>query len=846
MKKIYTNVATSRNKILLRYYDTDKLKSVKQKIDFTPVLYVPTDDLDVTDEYATIHGCKLRKINFSDLLEYRDFRKHYNEMNQPLYGDINPKIQYISDFHDNHQLTNLNHIRIFNLDIEVDHGDKFPNPMRADMPINAMCIYDNIENTQHIFALEHSGKTWSQNVRWKDSKYQFEYNGFQNEIELLEAFLEFWTKDYPDIITGWYTDGFDIPYLINRIENVLGEKQKYKLSPWGLINEKTNKMKKIVYTLVGISNLDYHALYLKYAYSPQESYKLDNIAYVELNDRKISYSEFSSLPELYRKNFQKFIDYNIKDVDIVQRLDDKKGFLALVISMAYYAKINFDDVASPIRIWDSLIYNYLKPQGIQIDPESHAHKFEKYTGAYVKEPQIGRHDWIVSMDIKSEYPSLMRSINISPDTLENIPAVYLPMDELLQKTKYDVFTLKLQGDNLSMAANGTLYSRDKPGFLNVLLTRLFDERKVNKKKMLEAQASAERSTGEEKKSWLKKAGLFYVQQYAQKVLLNACYGNLGNEFSRWYDIRLAEAITTSGQLAIRWAENAVNVYLNKVLITENVDYVIYIDTDSIIVNCGSIVEHFMKNEKDKSKIVDKLDVFFKTKISKVIEDAYNDLARRMNHREQLMFMNREAIADRAIFCSKKHYFMRVWDSEGIRYAEPKIKIVGMGFIKSDTPEFCRKHCKEKMVIEALDGTNESFVNAINDFETEFYARPVEDIAKTTGVSVIKRYMDGTGSYVLGTPIGSKSAIIYNRLRKQHKLGTEYPEIQEGDKIKYLYLVSANPIGENTVGFLSFLPEKFKLNNFVDRKTMFNKAFIGPISEILEAMKWQKEIVASLF
>ena len=843
----YTNVATSGNKVLLREYDPDKGRATKRRVDFNPCVFLPSNS---PTGWKSIDGHDLKRVEFEGSKEFWDFKKNYSGIHT-IYGDINVGVQFISEHYPDSIEFQPEQIRIVNLDIETDHDEDFPDPEIAPMEVTAISLYDRQNNVMNVYGLEYEGcGGWHPDKRWHGSRYLMNYVGFDTEKELLEQFVRDWEKNHPDIVTGWFIDGFDIPYLINRIERILGEGESRRLSPWKQIrerqarNQQSSQGYRTIYTMLGISSLDYMVQYKKYSYTPQESYKLDHIAYAELGDRKLDYSEVKNLPELYRTDYQKFIDYNIKDVDIVERLDDKKGFLNLIVFLAYYAKINYDDVASPVRIWDSMIYNHLKEQGIQVPPDKSFSKKEKYEGAYVKDPISGRYNWVVSIDLASEYPSLMRGINISPDVFcDETPSIGREGVDALLAQDHDLDFLKLSDH--SMAANGTQYTRDKQGFMGILLTKLFEGRKADKRTMLDAQDAAEHATGEEKDRLKHKAGIYHVLQYSKKVLLNSAYGALGNEFFRWFDIRLAEAVTTSGQLAIRWAEKAVNEYFNEVLGTNDIDYVIYIDTDSIYVNADPIVQKFMPDVTDKTKITDKLDLFFDKKVSQVVKNAYNDLYKYMNHREQLMFMDREVIADVAVFCTKKHYFMRVYDSEGIRYAEPKIKIMGMGFIKSNVPEYCRNECKDVLVPIALDGTNADFVAALNKFEEEFKQRPLEEIACVTGVSSIRKHMSQDGGWLKGAPIGSKSAIIYNRLHQEHNLGTSYPKIAEGDKIRYLYLNKINPLGEETIGFVDYLPDEFDLRKHVDVNMQFEKTFMSPVNEILSGMNWERKITSNI-
>ena len=844
----YTNVATSGNKILLREFDSKLNRSVKRRVDFNPCVFLPSQN---PTGWKTISGDHLKRIEFDGSKEYWEFKKNYGGVHN-IYGDISVPVQFISEQYAGEIEGVLGNVRIFNFDIETDHDDTFPDPEIANMEVTAISLYDRQANTMNVYGLEYEGcGGWHPDVRWKGTKYLMNYRGFDTEAEMLEAFVKDWEKNPPDIITGWFIDGFDIPYIINRVNRILGDDQAKRLSPWKQIrerqarNQQSSSGYRTIYGILGVATLDYMVQYKKYSYTPQESYKLGHIAYSELGDTKLSYDEVKNLPELYKTNYQKYIDYNIKDVDIVERIDDKRGFLNLIIFLAYYARINYEDVASPVRIWDAMIYNHLKDQGIQIPPDKSFSKKEKYEGAYVKTPIPGRYNWVVSIDLASEYPSLMRGINISPDMLDcSVPPLRDAMVDVFLKKEHDLDFLVQT--NHSMAANGTQYRRDRQGFLGILLTELFKGRKADKQKMLASQDAAEQTEDKREKEQHKHdAGIHHTNQYSKKILLNSVYGALGNEFFRWFDIRLAEAVTTSGQLAIRWAEKAVNKYFNTVLGTEDVDYVIYIDTDSIYVNSDPIVQKFMPGVTDKTLITNKLDTFFDKKVSQVVKQAYNELYSYMNHREQLMFMDREVIADVAVFCTKKHYFMRVYDSEGIRYAEPKIKIMGMGFIKSNVPEFCRNECKKVLVPIALDGTNADFVVALKAFETEFKSRAIEDIASVTGVSSIRKHMTQDGGYGKGAPIGSKSAIIYNRLHQEHSLGTSYPTIAEGDKIKYMYLKKINPIGEETIGFVDYLPDEFNLRPHVDVDLQFEKSFMSPVQEILTGMNWERKITSNI-
>ena len=391
----------------------------------------------------------------------------------------------------------------------------------------------------------------------------------------MKSFIDDWASNYPDIVTGWNSRFFDIPYLMNRIIRILGEKYANKLSPWGWFKENevtlVGNRKHQVYELVGISSIDYMDAYKKFTYVNQESYSLNHIAYAELGEKKLDYSEASTLHELYKTNFQKFVDYNVHDVILVERLEEKMKLMEMIISLAYMAKCNFNDVFSPVKMWDCIIYNHLREQKIVIPPKKYETKSEAYEGAYVKEPQLGRHKWVCSFDLNSLYPHLIMQYNISPETLLKMH----PRDKMVEALlDGEIDTQFLKDKNMTMTPNGSLYTRKKQGFLPALMEKMYTDRVKYKKMMIEEQKKGRSADPN-------KLAQYHNMQINLKIALNSAYGALGNQWFRYYDVRNAEAVSVAGQLSIRWAERAVNQYLNKVLETEDKDYVLASDTDSL-------------------------------------------------------------------------------------------------------------------------------------------------------------------------------------------------------------------------------------------------------------------------
>ena len=667
-----------------------------------------------------------------------------------------------------------------------------------------------------------------------------DYLEFKTEVGLLKAFLHFWISNFPDVITGWNVQLFDIPYIIKRIERVIGEKESKMISPWKSILYREiyiKGRKQIAYDISGISCLDYLELYKKFTYTNQESYRLDHICSVELGAKKLDHSEYDTFKEFYTKNWKKFVDYNIIDVRLVDQLDDKMKLIELAITMAYDAKVNFEDVYSQVRMWDNIIYVYLSKRNLVIPPKHESRKDNKYAGAYVKEPTPGIYDWVVSFDLNSLYPHLIMQYNLSPETLKDHRHPTATVDRLLNK-EIELFDLCGQ----TLCANGTYYDTNKRGFLPELMDKIYQERTIYKKRMLKAKQEYEKNPSTDLKKEIARCNNI---QMARKIQLNSAYGAIGNEHFRYYRLEIAEAITMSGQLSIRWIQNHMNEYLNKLLSTKEEDYVIASDTDSIYLNLGPLVNKFFSNKSgDKAAIVTILDKICQEKLEPFIERSYEELATYVAAYEQKMKMKRENIADRGIWTAKKRYILNVWDSEGVRYAEPKMKICGMETARSSTPAFFRdKLLKAYDII--INQDNDVLIDYIDKVKEDTKKEECVNIAFPRGVNGLKKYKSGSDIYSKGTPIHVRGALLYNHHVSRNKLTHKYPLIQEGEKIKFLYLKTPNPIQENVISFFQNLPPEFNVEKYVDFNKQFEKSFFEPLKNVLECIGWDYERSVSL-
>jgi DNA polymerase elongation subunit (family B) len=821
-KNFYSNVHLSGDKIF--YIGYENSERVQYQEIFSPVLFVPSNK---ETEYKTLEGKYVQPVNFESVRDARNFIDKYKEVEGfTVYGNDRFLYQYISSkFPDAELDYDISKLKIYTIDIETSSENGFPSIL---------------DTTEEILCLTIKDFTSKKLIVWGTREYQntrsdVEYRVFWKESEMLIDFLSWWADNTPDVLTGWNVKLFDVPYICRRIDRILSTKYMKSLSPWNKVNEREVEIKgrnRIYYDIIGVSVLDYLDLYQKFTYTNQESYRLDHIASVELDEQKLDHSEFETFRDFYTQNWQKFVDYNIHDVELVDRMEDKMKLIELAITMAYDAKVNFEDVYYQVRMWDSIIYNYLNKDNIVIPPNVRHEKDSKYAGAYVKEPIPGMYDWVVSFDLNSLYPHLIMQYNISPETLLPHRHPSATVDKILNK---ELNLSDLVGQ--TVCANGAFFDTTKQGFLPKLMEKIYTERTVYKKKMLAAKQEYEKNPDPE---LVKEISRCNNIQMARKIQLNSAYGAIGNQYFRYYKLANAEAITLSGQVSIRWIENKMNGYLNDLLKTEDSDYVIASDTDSIYLNLGPLVNKFFSNKlDDKKAIVSILDKICKDKLEPFIDESYSELARYVSAFDQKMQMKRENIADKGIWTAKKRYILNVWDSEGVRYSEPKLKMMGIEAVKSSTPAPCRTKIKEALKI-IMTKTESDLIAFIDQFKSDFFEMPPEEISFPRSVNGLTKWKDPVTLYKKSCPIHVRGALLYNFQITKNKLTHKYPLIQEGEKIKFVYLQTPNILGENVVSFISNFPQEIKISKNIDYKLQFQKSFLDPLKIILDVIGWKTE------
>ena len=827
MSYFYTNVQLAGNVILYRGYENGQ--RVQSRTHFSPTLYTLSKK---EEKYKTLDGKNVAPVKFESARDAREFIQRYEGVeNFEVHGYERFVYQFIRQEYPSEVEYDIKQMKIFALDIEVQCENGFPNVEEAAEEMLSITIKDMVTKQYYCWA-----------TREFEAPEGVETNIFWTENEMLNHFIGWWVENTPDILTGWNVNLYDVPYIARRVNRVLGEKWMKSLSPWNRANERevyVQGRKNYAYDISGVNILDYLDLYRKFTYSNQESYRLDHIAFVELGQRKVDHSEYENFKDFYTRDWQKFMEYNIQDVELIDRLEDKMKLLELAITMAYDAKVNFEDVYSQVRMWDTMIYNYLTDRNVVVPPRKGAKKDEKYAGAYVKEPIPGKYDWVVSFDLNSLYPHLIMQYNISPETLVDARHPTATVDKILGES------LDIKGD-YCVCANGAQYRKDIHGFLPEMMQKIYDERTIYKKRMLKSKQALEHATTPSETLALQKdISKFNNIQMARKIQLNSAYGAIGNQYFRYYNLANAEAITLSGQVSIRWIEGKVNGYLNKLLKTEDHDYVIASDTDSIYISLDLLVRSvFDVQNVSAERVVDFLNVACKERIEPFIDRSYKELADYVGAYEQKMFMKRENIANKGIWTAKKRYILNVWDSEGVRYEKPKLKIMGLEAVKSSTPAACRVAIKECMKV-IMNKEEEDAQAFIAKFKDEFSSLPIEDISFPRGCNGINKWSNPATIYSKGTPIHVRGALLYNFYNKKNKLTHKYPLIQDGEKIKFVYLKTPNKINENVISYLGTFPREFGLDKQVDYDLQFSKSFLDPIKVIMDTIGWQAEKVASL-
>lgn len=875
MTKYYKNFYVHKNQLLIREYDNGIENRFKRRIE--PSYYFETDK---ESEYKTLLGKPLIKMDFLSQYDAKQWFDTYDTMKHKIFGFNHYEYTMINDMYpgDLSPVFNIKNLVGANIDIETQTEYGFPDIERANEEINLISIsLSGGGHDGHITCFGYKDAI----IKDKDATFV----KCINEVDLLKKFVTHWASSNIDYVTGWNIDGFDLPYIVNRIELILGEDYMKMLSPWKIINKRTAKNSfgkdSLKIEIAGINIFDYLDLYRKFSGNQAESYKLGYITNLELGDTKVDYD--CSFKDFYTNHWQTFVEYNIHDVRLVRKLEQKLGFISLGLTIAYKAKILPSDIFTTVRIWDVIISNALHSRNIMVPTFLNSGGDSgSYGGGYVKDPLIGYYEWLISVDATSLYPSIERTLNISMETILN-PSQFIPItpDDIIDNTElYQKAKEKAHSLNACLAANGAMFKRDKQGIIPELNALYFNQRKsekelgkkyekasahistifknrsvnvdeINRNNTIETSLYEHSILNEMDNESLKTLFEFYTGkgiiqrniEQAIKILINSLYGYLGSPYSRFYNKYIAEAITLTGQAIIRKSAEFVNEDLNKITGIEK-DRIVGIDTDSNYIDLTDVVysEKTQWYKKTTDEIVTLLDKFCDSRLEKTIAKGFEKLLMGdLNAFEQQIFMKREAIGS-GIFVQKKRYTMYVYDNEKVRYAKPKLKITGLEAVRSTTPKYFREKMKEVYEMMYKVGQDEIY-DVISDIRKEYFDMDISLIGKPTGVNNLEEYDNNSkelGVFKKGAPGHVKAAFTYNRLIDNMKIGSLHKHIGSGDKIKLYEVKVPNPYKNDKLAILDKIPPEFELDKYVDRETMLHDYFIKPISAVLQVRNWYAE------
>lgn len=868
MQPFYTNVSVHKNKFVHRYVDSEGNRQI-HAVPHTLRLFIKGNGF-----HQSLFREYLNEKEFSNPKEMREFIQQYKDV-MDFYGMEKPEYQFISDTYDfaDELQFDFDKLVIANVDIETEIGHGFPDPILAEQEVNSITVWVVGKKTSVTFTTLEYEKS-------KDTK-QSAHNiviKCKNEVDLFNKWLDYWNNLKPDSFTGWNVKGFDIPYLINRGKKVVPNKIRMISPIHEYVHGDTWKQPNNVeeyseYAICGLDTFDYLELYKKFNFDPMPDFKLETVAQKELGTGKQDYCGFDNLKDFYLGNPSMFVRYNIQDVGLINDLEKKLGFLYLAYTLAYVAKVNPDDIFGQVKFWDVYIYNELKKQGLQIPPKKRKDKTE-IEGAFVRDVIVGRSKWVVSFDLESLYPKSMLQYNISPETLRGKAQ---KSTDLLRLINLEVIPelQKAYEYGYSMTANGAYFDKSFVGIFPQVVAVIFGKRKLYKKEMKVHKQNAEKIKVELEHRLHNKelnpefsgksdadlrdmletenalVASFDAKQMAMKIAINSLYGACGNAGFRYYDPNIAEGITLSGQLASRFIGRRLHEFLNEKVglpkDSNQIDWLVAGDTDSVYITLEEWVKYITQGKTyDKIKMIDVVDNFCKTEIEPFIAKCYDELAIFMNAYENAMYMKREAISDSGIWRAKKNYVLRVWDNEGLRYAEPEIKMMGIETAKSETPQFVKDEMVECIKLMLDEDKESELIDRITHFKKVFHKVSPNDIARNKGVNGIDKWSDGMYPKPKA-PFNVCASLSFNRMRIEKKV-LDIPPIENGNKVKIIQLKTPNPTGYHYFAYPNELPPEFGLHDYVDYLGQYNQLFLSPIKSFTDILGWQteKNVLADFF
>ena len=784
-------------------------------------------------QHFTLDGDKVKKI-------YK-----WEEGTPGLFeSDVPITTRFLVDQYTDSDDVSVGHRKLF-FDIEVEVTDGFPSVAKADNTITSIALYDDLLHKYYCFTLDVGNQI--ENYTKDDEVVEF----YKTEHELLTRFYQKYSEINPTILSGWNLEFFDIPYLYNRTVKVLGLDVADMLSPIRDVYYNEYKKK---HNIAGVNVLDYLKLYRKFSPIQQSSYRLDYIGEVEVGMKKVSYE--GTLNDLYEKDLQKFVNYNIRDVRILLELDKKLDYIDIARGIAHIGHVPYEDVFMSSRYLEGSILVYLKKMGIVAPnkpPRPKKFSDDKFAGAYVQQPQSGKHDWVYDLDITSMYPSVIRSLNISPETKigkvkgwdaeeflkDNNKKTYSvtnrngkKMGNLTETELKDYF----DKTNVSIGSNGVMYRTDKQGLIPALLTKWFNDRVEMRKLVRKFNDEGDKDKEE----------YFDRRQYLQKILLNSLYGVLGLPVFRFYDLDNAEATTLTGQSLIKFSKKITNHFYNKELGT-NKDYVIYIDTDSIFASAVPLIQKRFPNQELSETMMTQRISEVCGEVQDYLNTSYDYFSKKFLNIDNHEFdIKQEVIAKTGLFITKKRYGLRIINDAGRKVN--KIQVKGLDTVRSNFAVAMKELLQNVLDDILADVPKEQIDERIMKFKRNMNMLHYDVMANPIGVKGIGKYRvkdeeTSFAKYKKGAPVHVKASINYNSILEHWYEGRKYEKITNGSKIKWVYLKD-NKFGFDTIAYKGYEDPPQILDfikQHIDHKKMFQQAMSKKIGMFYKAMKWEKVV-----
>lgn len=843
---MFRNVAYIPREQAIRLFTWDKDGNrISYDTTFEPYVYLETNQ---ESDILSIFNTKLKKKKFKNQAD----RSRYLRDNSitRVFENLNVQQQFLIDtFWKTNEDPEFNKhpLKVFFIDIETYSPDTFPTPSNPEHPINIITVYDTLTKRFTTFGLHPFSK----------KKENCSYYHCKTERELLEKFITFFELDYPDILSGWNSEFFDLPYIVNRITKILGEENTKRLSPVGYIRPITFTGKfgreQVHWHIEGISCVDYLDIYKRFCQVLRESYKLDAIGETELNEHKIDYGD-TNLASLADDNWDLFVEYNIQDVNLLVRLEEKLQYLELLRMIAYAGLTTFEGALGSLSVITGLCVIRAHHRDRKIPTfKKGKESDEQNAGAYVGEPVKGFQEHIVSFDANSLYPNVMITLNLSPETKVATIIDKTDSEVTLRHVNGQTYKLSIpnflkfvEKEKIAISKAKVLFSQKEKGIIPETVDHYYTKRVVLKKQLglLKRKISHLNKTDPSYPSMKHQVENLNIQQHTIKILINTIYGYFGNKHSPLGDDELAESITLTGQAVIKQSNKLLIDFIKtKTNLTDNdlVHYtpIIYNDTDSSYISIKHLVENLKikmltkdnKITEEYYKIVQEIEDYLNDEIMKWGATALNSIDCRLNFK-------REVIADVGLFLQKKRYVLHILDEEGI--PTNKFKYTGVEVVRTTMPAPIKPHVKRIIETMLLTKSQTETNKAFNETYDIFKKLPLEDIAFVMGVKGYEKYATlctgfNTAKHM---PIHVKSAYYHNMLVEKFNIDRKYEKISSGDKVRYFYVKQPNRYGINVIGYKYFFPKEFVTLFEPDHEKMFEKIIYSVIERFYESVNWK--------